>query len=232
MNKQLNILIVEDELLIGEMLKEMLHNQHYNVVGIASSYIEGKILLEEHPETNIVITDINLNNDQSGLEMGQLINTHYHIPFIYLTSYSDPKTLELAAATQPFGYMIKPFKEEEIAATLMMIKSRMNLTPDLITFKHGIDTVKLQINDIRYLQSEGNYILVFTQEKKYLLRTALESFLQEINSSLLRRTHRSFAVNLNHIISIKSQEIKLTDKKIPLSRKYKKEIHDLFISQQ
>ena len=64
------------------------------------------------------ILDINLESEKDGIEIARLINDKYQLPFLFLTSYSDKDTLQRAKAVNPSGYIVKPFNEKTLLASL------------------------------------------------------------------------------------------------------------------
>jgi DNA-binding NarL/FixJ family response regulator len=113
----IRILIVEDEPLIARNLQQMLTAQQYHVTGIAYDQLTALDKLAQR-ETDLVLLDINLNGKFAGIEIAETIHTVYHLPFIFITSYADPATLEQAKQYQPAGYIVKPFEENEIYAAI------------------------------------------------------------------------------------------------------------------
>ena len=67
-----------------------------------------------------VILDINLDSEKDGIQIADFINKNYQLPFIFLTSYADRETLERAKAVEPWGYIVKPFNEKTLQASLEM----------------------------------------------------------------------------------------------------------------
>lgn len=111
------VLIIEDEPLIAEDIAACLRRSDYQVSGIL--YGADEVMQELNNNTpDIVLVDINLNGAQQGIDIARLINQHFQLPFVYLTSYSDRKTLELAKDTSPAGYVVKPFTEPGLRAAL------------------------------------------------------------------------------------------------------------------
>ena len=111
------VFIVEDEPLIAEDIASNIRRLNYEVAGIAydaSDVME--MLRKKLPD--IVLIDINLNGKQEGIILAKQISNEFSLPFIYITSYSDKKTLEMAKDTQPAGYVVKPFTEAGLFATL------------------------------------------------------------------------------------------------------------------
>ena len=110
----LNILIVEDELLIAEMLKEMLLELDCNVIYVAKNYDQALEVLKNPNTINLAILDINLSETKSGFDVAKLINQEYKLPFIFLTSYSDKNTVKEAISLKPESYLIKPFTKTDL----------------------------------------------------------------------------------------------------------------------
>ncbi len=111
------ILVVEDEIIIAEGLQRKLRTMGYDVPVIVSSGEETiKIIKENNPD--LVLMDIVIHGEMDGIETAEKIHSLFDIPVVYLTAYADEKTLERARITEPFGYLIKPFKERELQITI------------------------------------------------------------------------------------------------------------------
>ncbi|MBK6699636.1 MAG: response regulator transcription factor [Saprospiraceae bacterium] len=116
-NHKLRVAIVEDEPLIAENLAMYLNNTDFEVAGIAYNYEDAlQLIISEHPD--IALLDINLECEKDGIDLGEYIFNHLHIPFIFLSSYSDRSTLDRAKKIQPSGYLVKPFNEKSLLTTL------------------------------------------------------------------------------------------------------------------
>lgn len=122
------ILIVEDERITAEDLKNTLESLGYEVTGVASSADSFyKCLQARMPD--LVLMDIYLKGKIDGIELATEIKEKYFLPVIYLTAYSDPGILERAKVTEPFGYILKPFQERELHSNIEMAlhKNRMEI---------------------------------------------------------------------------------------------------------
>ncbi|MCM0591752.1 MAG: ATP-binding protein [Gloeotrichia echinulata IR180] len=112
-----NILIVEDERIIAYDIKNCLENSGYNVVGMVAY---GELAIEKagelHPD--LILMDVMLKGKMNGIEATAEIVTHFNIPVVYLTAYSDASNLQRAKTTQPFGYVLKPFEETQLITTI------------------------------------------------------------------------------------------------------------------
>lgn len=225
MKSNLNILIVEDELLIAEMLKEMLQDLGHSVVANARSFAEATAFLKQYPSINFAFLDINLGKGKTGLDVAHEIRTTQTFPFVFLTSYSDKKTIQEAIEFKPEGYLIKPFSQAELLATLEIVKAR-KMTESFFTFKSGYQTIKLKTADILWLKSDNVYVELKTISKTYLLRMSLDKVLTKLHDDQFVRVHRSYAVNLLHVEAVNNQYIIISQEKIPLARNS----HDAFMS--
>lgn len=111
------ILIVEDEPVIAENISLYLDNNDFEVSGIAYDAEEAFEQLKVNTP-DAVILDINLESDHNGIDIARHINQRYRLPFLFLTSYSDKNTLERAKQVKPDGYIVKPFNERTLLASL------------------------------------------------------------------------------------------------------------------
>lgn len=115
----MKVLIIEDELIVAEDIKASLLKYGHDVVGIAAGGVEAINLIEElRPE--IALMDIMLPGDLDGIETARYINDRFDIPVVYLTAYSDEVTMRKAFETAPYGFLLKPFEERQLFATLEM----------------------------------------------------------------------------------------------------------------
>ncbi|WP_170110392.1 response regulator transcription factor [Flavilitoribacter nigricans] len=113
----IRVLIVEDEALIAKDIQFILEDADYSVSAIA--YNSKKALEELRNRTpDIVLLDIQLNSELSGIQLAKIINEQYQLPFIFITSYADRATIEKVKSTNPMGYLVKPFEERTLITTI------------------------------------------------------------------------------------------------------------------
>lgn len=113
------ILIVEDEALTAEDIRAHVEEAGYEVSAIAASAAEALALLAgSHPDA--VLMDIVLEGEMDGIAVAEQIRKLYQIPVVFLSAYSDRELVERAQATQPYGYLLKPFDQRELRTTLAL----------------------------------------------------------------------------------------------------------------
>ena len=114
---EFKILIVEDEPIIAQNIAVYLNINDFVVSGIAYDDEETIFQLKQNTP-DAVILDINLDCATDGIEIADHINKYFHIPFLFLTSYADKETLDRAKKVEPWGYVVKPFNEKALLASL------------------------------------------------------------------------------------------------------------------
>jgi signal transduction histidine kinase len=114
---KVNIMIVEDEAIVGEELKISLEDMGYTVTSIVKSG-EQAIEKAEQDCPDLILMDIRLKGQMDGIEAGELIRSRLGIPVVFLTAYADDDKLERAKLTMPFGYILKPFQDRDLEVTI------------------------------------------------------------------------------------------------------------------
>ncbi|MBT7080934.1 MAG: response regulator, partial [Chloroflexi bacterium] len=124
------ILIVEDDGIVAMDLQFTLQRSGYNVVGHAPSGKEAiKLLGEAQPD--LVLMDIRLRGILDGIQTSHKIRSQLDVPIVYLTAHADEDTLRRAQETEPYGYLVKPFQDEELRATVQMALYKHNMEKKL-----------------------------------------------------------------------------------------------------
>ena len=135
---EIRILIVEDEPVIAENIAHYLNNNDFTVCGIAYDDEEALEILD-HGMPDAVILDINLESALNGIDIARLINSRYQLPFIFLTSYADRDTIEKVKEVKPWGYIVKPFNEKTVLASLEIAISNFAQAN-----KHGQEKIDIE----------------------------------------------------------------------------------------
>lgn len=222
-----NVLVVEDENIVAKDIQHSLKKLGYNVVGIASSGEKAIAIASEH-KPDIVLMDIMLQGDMSGIESAKQIRENFNIPVVYLTAYADENTLNKAKITEPYGYIIKPFKEIDIHTSIEMAlykhgkiseitKERDFLfsivdkqsTPDLIFVKSNSRLVKLKTKEIYFVEALKDYVTINTLDARYTIHSTMKDIQDRLPANEFVRVHRSFIVRIDKISAIEAPNIVL-----------------------
>jgi len=123
MRKPIHVMIVEDERIVALHLRQQLARLGYDRTSVHSAGINAlKAIETDAPD--IILMDIRIDGDLDGIETAAGIPEHLMIPIIYLSAYSEDTTLERARKTRPYGFLLKPFSERELHATIQMALER------------------------------------------------------------------------------------------------------------
>ena len=161
------IMIVEDERIVAEDIKEDLQNMGYAVTSVAKSG-EMAIKMAENDRPDLVLMDIVLKGKMDGIETAKHFRSRFDIPVVYLSAYSDEKILERAKLTEPFGYVIKPFREKELQVNIEMGLYKHKMEKELKESKEWFSTTLESIGDA-VIAVDTNSNVVFMNPTAQLL---------------------------------------------------------------
>lgn len=112
-----SILIVEDEGIVAQDLKEALTRLGYRITGVASEGAQA-VAMARQLQPELVVMDVSLRGEVDGIQAACMMQEHSHVPIIFLTGHRDSETLQRAVLTEPMGYLIKPFQEDELRCAI------------------------------------------------------------------------------------------------------------------
>lgn len=231
MEKKVQILIVEDELIIADYMQECLQKLGYEVLEICIDFDEAMAALKQH-KPDIILVDITLKGEKTGIDVGNYIRHNLNIPFIFASSHSDKATIDKAKEALPYSYLIKPFSEEDLYAAIetalmhyaqkQQKEKQENLENpiiinDSIFIRHKGRFIKLQLAELLYIESDENYVQLITKKGNYALKSSLKNML-DVLPDYFWRIHRSYLVNLHHLNGFDAEEVTIDKKNLPLSR--------------
>lgn len=153
----IKIQIVEDERILAKDIERQLSNMGYKIVSIAST---GQRAMDEaskyHPD--LILMDIKIRGPMDGIETAKRVHDTLGIPVVYITAFSDEKTLKRAKITEPFGYLVKPFESRELHAVIEMAMYKHQMEIRLKESERKYRTLTENTNDIVFTLSPKNII--------------------------------------------------------------------------
>lgn len=226
----MKIVIVEDEYIIAQSLSTTLKRFDHQVLAICSTYDEAIAILS-NSVPDIIILDINLKGEKSGIDLAEYINKNHKIPHIFLTSITDKHVLNTLKYLNPSSILIKPFNKHELNAILSLVKHQIEqqekfISPsdpikDSLFIKYKNEHVRIQYSDILYLKSNDVYIILKTKHNKtFQFRGTLETYSKKLNNYFVR-IHRSFIINTEHIDKVYKEHLLINEDIIPIGNTYR-----------
>lgn len=164
--KSINILIIEDETLIAMQIENRLEQMGHRVLYNVKSSDE-VFAIDSLNNIDLIISDINIEGDLDGITTSRIIHERYKIPVIFITAYKDIETLKKASLVDYAGYVMKPFREDELEALINLTILKYNLPKSV---------QKVQINEnYSYCNMEDS---LFYKEEQVTLTKKEKKFLQ------------------------------------------------------
>jgi len=237
----IKILIVEDNVIIADDMQSMLEEIGYEIVDNVIVYEQAVEVLKNN-HVDLVLIDIILASDKTGIDLGKHIRQTYNIPFIFVTSNSDRATVENAKTVKPDGYLVKPFEQQDLYTSIEIALSNFNyakkenskeveeagesftsnsVLKDSIFVKKQHLYYRIQFTDIQFIKADNVYLEVNTVDKKFLVRSPLKDYLEKLPKNKFYRAHKSYIVNVDHIDAINSKDIMINNNLIPISKDFK-----------
>ena len=131
------ILIVEDEALAAMEIEARLIKLGYRISGIVSTG-EAAVAAVHETMPALVLMDIVLAGEIDGIRAADEVRRRFNVPVVFLTAYTDERTLKRAKLAEPFGYLMKPFEEKDLHTTI-----------EVALYKHSMEK-KLRESELRY----------------------------------------------------------------------------------
>lgn len=244
--EKLNIFIVEDESIVAKDIQNSLTKLGYNVVGFANN---GKDAIDKITELmpDLILMDIMIKGPLTGIEVSEKIKEKMNIPVIFLTAYADEGTLSRAKITEPYGYILKPFKEIDLHSTIEMavykhqkdsallkerdflyslVENKDEKAKDILFVKSNSRLVKVYLKDIYFVEALKDYVIINTEFARYTVHSTMKELDKKLGNVEFVRVHRSFIARLDKIQSIDNQNVVLENEKkiIPVGGSYREEL--------
>jgi len=239
---KVKVLIVEDELIVAEEIKEVLMLSDFEIVGIADT-CDNAIQLVQKSTPDIVLLDINIKGNKDGISTAEEIrNRHDSVAIIFLTAFSDSQHLDRAKATKPAAYIVKPFDPKNLTVAIDLAFSNLRnseteeiepdsdtvVLKDRVFLKDSGIYHKLMLDNILYIEAIGSYCEIHTKQKKYTFSFNLKKLDQKISHANIARVHRSYIVNMEKIDTINGNQIFINEQAIPIGNSYRSAFMEKF----
>ncbi|MDX5347071.1 MAG: LytTR family transcriptional regulator DNA-binding domain-containing protein [Hymenobacteraceae bacterium] len=242
------ILIVEDEIIIAEDIAASIEELGYEVCAIDTGNDIIGLIKETQPD--LILLDIHIKGDRDGIETAAIIKEEFGIPFVFLTAYADKSTIDRAKKTEPHGFIVKPFDEKDLHSTIEIALYKYNKshkdqpknaapeteaaiteispTADHIFVKEKHRMIKVDLQDVLWVEAYDNYSFIMTGQKKYLVSSTLKDMENKLPSRHFVRIHRSYIVNLNKLDALEESAAIIREHTIPVGKSYKKALMGRF----
>ena len=249
MHNRVNILVVEDETLLAKDIAIRLEKMGYQTEYQVASVDDAVRILENFP-IDLALIDIKLKGALDGIDLGQLINHRFQIPFVFLTSHADKQLVDRAKKVRPYAYMLKPFNDKEIQiaielalanfankTTEIAVSRKVDFSPEdnqildlkgSLFLKKNDHFQKVNLNSILWLEADSNYTKIHTNNETFVYATVLKKIEEKLPKSRFIRVHRSFIVNVENVTGFVGNLLYVEQHRIPVSKAHQNDVFRIF----
>lgn len=227
----INTVIIDDEPIAIEILSDFI--KEFDDLELTGAFRDPVEALNSKAlsKADLIFLDIQMPK-MSGIEL--LKSTHVRPMIIFTTAFSDYALESFEFLT--IDYLVKPIAFSRFAKAIQKVRlvavENKTIGDRLFIFKDGKQTFRIPFSKILYIQSEGDYVHVYTELKRYLTYNRISKLEQELVEFGFERCHQSYLVNMEKVELLESASLNLGNTRIPISRSYKDRIRKRFGSPQ
>lgn len=230
---KIKCLVVDDEPLAQRVLEKYISSlDSLELVKKCNNALEASSYLHRH-QVDVMFLDIKMP-ELTGMEFLKILTDP---PQVILTTAYSEYALE-GYEYSVVDYLLKPISFERFLKAVNKIKKKNSDTEsgkptpktemaDFIFLKSDQTHHRVQYKDIKYLQGYGNYIKVFTRNRKILILETMGNMEKKLPKEQFVRVHKSYIVSIQKIDKIIENKIKINDTSIPIGRAYKIRVNDI-----
>lgn len=187
-------------------------------------------LLEETPP-DLVLLDIQLGKSLDGLKLSKLLKER-GFTVVFLTAFADNATFAQALATEPAGYVLKPFRDDDLQRTIeIALKKQEQEQPLTAVQDSGSFFIRekgqllgINYDDLLWFEALDNYVRIHTTRKTHTVKISMKDIEQKLPASQFIRVHRSFIIPISRISRIEENTIYIDKDSIPIGGQYREKL--------
>ncbi|WP_422360542.1 LytR/AlgR family response regulator transcription factor [Reichenbachiella sp.] len=239
---KLRVLVAEDNYVHAARLEMILEERGYHHLGTYSN-AEELLRVFHATKPDLVLLDIELDSNESGIDVAEKINHVHPTPVIFTTARDDKVTMDRATQTEPYAYLIKPIESSGLQAAIELAIYKFGkdqekgasqepftgwsedlLVRDSFFVKAAGKLEKVVSSEVLWVElAEERYCQVVTIKRGYHIRTSMNSLSSKLDSARFVRIHRKYIVNADKVDSIDEVDftVEVGAKSLPLGSTYK-----------
>ena len=222
----MKIAVCDDETKILEDIKSVILNLYPgDDVNLFSS---GEEFLESDDNPDVLLLDIDMPG-MSGMDVAsKLAEKETDTLIVFVTAHDE--LVYDSFKYHPFAFVRKTYLREELSGVLKDCRLKIDKKNKRYVFKSGSETVSLSLDEILYFESFANYLTVKTKTLEYKTRSTISGAQSELEKNDFLRIHKGFLVNLEHVKTVKSDELLLdNDETLPIGKSYSEEARKVIL---
>jgi len=231
----ISCIVVEDQMPARNILRKYIGNvEMLDLKQLFSNALDALDFLSKN-SVDMMFLDIHLPK-LSGLDFLSVLKKK---PLVVLTTAFPDYALQ-GYDLDVVDYLLKPFSFDRFLQAVSKVERQLekgtpiekNRDEESVLIKVGYDLVKIKLSELMYIQADGDYTFIFCKNEKYYVSYSLKYWTETLPADQFIRTHRSFLVNIQFVERVSSADVKISEKKIPLGRVYKKDFQKAYVRNQ
>lgn len=224
----MNIVIIEDNPIYQIKLRNTVEQLGYQVIQTIETFEEAETLLKSSEQYNLIICDIVLK-DRIIFDIKQWPN----VPILFITAFEEINYMKSSLEIKNSWFLVKPFSDLSLKSAIIRLIDKFGKPKDLYitVFGKHKNPIKISINEILFIESEGNYSTVVTNNNnKYAIKRSARLLVNDSIDSFLR-IRRSTFINKSKItkVSLVENKIYIGDYSFIVTREFKKNIYEFYL---
>ena len=230
----ITILIVEDDFSYALEVEMIIHELGYTPLACVDNS-EKAIEVIEAQKPDLILIDVFIEGTKDGIEVAQAVS-YLNIPIIFITAHNSPHIYKRTRGLAPFAFITKPFDKYTLQST---IESAVNLLDnssseeekplqkeDYFFIKQNKQLNKVFLQQIQWIEADGNYCILHTSGKRYAVKISLRKLIKRFPPEDFLQIHRGQVVQISLVenLDLTEMRISLAGKKLSLGPKYKKQL--------
>lgn len=231
----ISCIVIEDQMPARKILQKYIGDvEILKPEGMFSNALDALDFLREKP-VDLLFLDIHLPK-LSGIDFLKVLQKK---PFVILTTAFPDYALQ-GYELDVVDYLLKPFSFERFLKAVIKVERQFNgipselkiEKPESILVKVGYDLVKISIDEITYIQADGDYTHIFCKNKKHHASYPLKYWTETLPNNQFLQVHRSYIININQVSKVSPASVEIKDEVLPLGRVYKKAFMKAYLDAQ
>lgn|GEM_PF-610615 len=223
---ELKFLIVEDNASTATKLEQQIESIGCHPVKTVDNAVAALQYIEREV-VDAVIANVFINGKPEGIQLAAQLKAR-DLPIFLIASSEDPEIYRQARRVQPMGYFVQPFSKYTLQNTIdIALKRRrspeVGFIQDAFFVKQNNLLRKIPIDEVLWIKTEGNYSLIHTITKKYVLKLSLKKVLEQLPTTYFIQIQRAYIIALSKMedIDTSTNEVIINKERLPLGRNYK-----------
>ncbi|MEM9917853.1 MAG: response regulator transcription factor [Bacteroidota bacterium] len=237
----ITIILIEDDPLFALEVEMLIRKMEYASFKVLNNSDTALLEIQKSPP-DVLLLDILIEGSMTGIELAKKLRAlQINIPIIFLTANMDEETYVQARETEPAAYLVKPFNMLTLRSAIETVLLPENsdatsgadgttktevIQDDFFYIKQSRKVHKVSVHDINWLHSEGNYCMIYTSDKRFVIKTSMVRLKQRLPENLYIQVHRGYIVRLDRIdnVDLGRKIVLVGDNELPIGKKYRSDL--------